>query len=205
MKIIGMNEFRYYDGYTEQNETRNEIYVVQGTTNYIISLNTLNTDCPSGYTSATEGEMEINETKKFPPIEYRFIKDRDKHEYDFPKFSTEYDLFSIFGFDYDGGDDFYPSGSHYVNKDYFKRSSRQNSGKRKVWIFKGDSTLGKTFLSDKIDLEKYETDSSKELPNLLWQDIIVIGNKYNFSKKEIVAKIPDINDTEVIYVKFSKD
>jgi len=202
MKIIGMNEFKFYDGYTEQNETRHEIYVTEDRKNYIISLNTLNSDCPSGYTSASEGEIEINETKKFPPIEYRFIK--KDNEYPSVKTPYLYNVEDIFGIT-ENGDEYYPAGFHYVNKDYFKRSSRQNSGKRKVWIFKGGSTLGKTFLSDKIDLEKYETDMSDTLPDLLWQDIIVIGNKYKFSKKEIIAKIPDINDTEVIYVKFSKD
>ena len=76
-----------------------------------------------------------------------------------------------------------------------------------VWIFKGDSGLGKSYIAGIIansDRAKtvYETDTHEEL-DTIEADIIVIGNKYNHSLEEIESKIK--GEHEIIYVDFSKN
>lgn len=78
--------------------------------------------------------------------------------------------------------------------------------KRPVWIFKGDSGLGKSYIAGIVansDRAKkvYETDAHEEL-DTIEADIIVVGNKYNHPLKEIESKIK--GEHEIIYVDFSK-
>lgn len=78
--------------------------------------------------------------------------------------------------------------------------------KRPVWIFKGDSGLGKSYIAGIIansDRAKtvYETDAHEKL-DTIEADIIVIGNKYEHSFEEIESKIK--GEHEIIYVDFSK-
>ena len=78
--------------------------------------------------------------------------------------------------------------------------------KRPVWIFKGDSGLGKSYIAGIIansDRAKtvYETDAHEEL-DTIEADIIVVGNKYEHSFEEIESKIK--GEHEIIYVDFSK-
>lgn len=76
---------------------------------------------------------------------------------------------------------------------------------RPVWIYKGQSNLGKsyltTILANNSYLTTYETDSNPELPEVLFQDIIVIGNKYKFRIDEIETKIYGLHES--ILVDFS--
>ena len=53
--------------------------------------------------------------------------------------------------------------------------------KRPVWIFKGDSSSGKSYLSHLTQKKVYETDSNSKLPIKITEDIIVLGNKYIFT------------------------
>lgn len=102
---------------------------------------------------------------------------------------------------YDNIRDVFDLEKSFLNLDYFKLKPRFREIKRKVWIFKGDSLLGKTFLSDKMNLSKYETDSSATLPEIFKEEIIVLGNKYSFTLEEIVSKIQ--GDVEIILVDFN--
>lgn len=78
--------------------------------------------------------------------------------------------------------------------------------KRPVWIFKGDSGLGKSYIagiianSDRVKTV-YETDAHEKL-DTIEADIIVVGNKYEHSFEEIESKIK--GEHEIIYVDFSK-
>ena len=74
--------------------------------------------------------------------------------------------------------------------------------KRPVWIFKGNSGLGKSYLAGIIANSNrvkavYETDAHKEL------DTIVVGNKYKHSLEEIESKIK--GEHEIIYVDFVRE
>ena len=79
--------------------------------------------------------------------------------------------------------------------------------KRPVWIFVGESALGKSYLSSVLvngsNNTKYETDSSPELPAEINEDMIVVGNKYHFSLRDIRERI--FGEHETIIVNFEKD
>ena len=79
--------------------------------------------------------------------------------------------------------------------------------KRPVWIFVGKSALGKSYISSMLvngsEHTKYETDSSPELPQEIWEDMIIVGNKHHFSLKEIKERI--CGEHETIVVNFEID
>lgn len=164
---------------------------------YEVILYEENGECFSGYTNASWGHIVAKKVNKFAGITHA-IKDKNIDM----SFSIPIDCLdknndnditnNIFTVDYNGDDSYYPSGLVDVNMDLFKPTPRYMET-RPVWIFKGDSCLGKSYLSTLVlessELTKYETDSDKELPDELYQDIIVIGNKYNFSIDDIENKI----------------
>jgi len=73
--------------------------------------------------------------------------------------------------------------------------------KRPVWLFKGPSNMGKSFIAEHCSLKSYETDMSDKLPDEIDADIIVIGNKYKYSIEDIKSKC--IGNNEYILVEFS--
>lgn len=120
------------------------------------------------------------ETERLPPIHYRVKPYQDVN-------------------------DVFDSSKNYINWDYFELKKRFKEIKRKVWIFKGDSLLGKTFLSDKINLFKYETDSASILPDIFKEEIIVVGNKYKFTVEDVIQRIHDKDSVDIIIVDFSQN
>ena len=162
-------------------------------------------ECGSGWCSASWGNAELREVQVFNGTTHRPIKDIEftinKGEEAFADYSCE-----VFNVNYGGGDSYYPCGGISVNMELFKENGRQKD-KRPVWIFCGDSSLGKTYLSSIIrnsDFSKtvYETDCDSELPEQIIEDIIVVGNKYNFNIDEVKKRI--FGDSEVIMVNFNK-
>ena len=110
----------------------------------------------------------------------------------------------IFQLEY-SNDYWYPSGSAKVNMDLFKEINRSKE-KRPVWVFKGDSALGKSYLAGIIansgrEKSVYETDAHEELGDI-HEDIVVIGNKYKHSVEDVESHI--LGEHEVILVDFSK-
>lgn len=103
---------------------------------------------------------------------------------------------------YSNIEDVFDFSKNFINMNYFKLKERFSEIKRKVWIFKGDSLLGKTFLSDNMNLSKYETDISSELPETIKEEVIVLGNKYNFDIEDIKDRIYDKENVEIIVVEF---
>jgi len=212
--ILGLNILKYYDAQEEMNSPKHILYIqdINSTRKFAITLDTISTMCGSGYTTATEGEFEFEQISSFPGMQFRYSNTKEVFDKE-----LNHDIFNImlkspenstiFNVQFDGGDSCYPHGSHYVNMKHFLSNGRdvtdEDSIKRKVWIFKGDSILGKTFISDHCSLESYETDSDEKLPRILWQDIIVIGNKYDFSIEEVKKHIPCHDDTEIITVNFT--
>ena len=91
-----------------------------------------------------------------------------------------------------------------INPSFFKEvKSIRNMKERPVWIFCGNSGLGKsyigTFLAEYKDV--YETDSSDRLPEVIYSDIIILGNKYNFTKEDVINRL--YGKVKLIEVKFS--
>lgn len=178
-------------------------------TKYELSLWTLYGDCCSGYCAASWGHGNIRIVDDFIGMTHMPIKELSfeldiKENDDYVNLSNVGN--NIFGIDWDGGDDYYPGGRSWVNEKLFRVSNRMMN-KRPVWIFKGDSVLGKSYLAGIISNSGrtkivYETDSYKTLTKEIEADIIVVGNKYNHSLEEIESKIK--GEHEIIYVDFSK-
>ena len=103
----------------------------------------------------------------------------------------------------DGGDYYYPSGYVEFKDDLFEPLSARQYDKAVVWVFKGGSGLGKSYLASRVkDKEVFETDAYKELPEKILADIIVLGNKYSYTVEELSERIP--YEHEIIEVDFSK-
>lgn len=201
-KYIGKNisgyngDFEYYDDELE----RHVLCAITNENKKIeIILSKEYGECYSGWTSASWGHIEVINVEKFNGYThkpYRRLILRDVN------FNTDNIDNEVFSFSYDGGDDYYPCGEYHVNMDLFKQTPRHKD-KRPVWLFKGKSALGKSYLANKLSgLSIYETDSENELHNEIKEDVIVLGNKYNCSIEEIENNI--FGDHELIIVDFSK-
>lgn len=77
--------------------------------------------------------------------------------------------------------------------------------KRPVWIFAGNSGLGKSTIGRFLELQGkvvYETDSDQRLPNVIMADVIVAGNRNrSLTIDDICSRLPD--GVEPIFVEFS--
>ena len=162
--------------------------------------------CGSGYTTASWGIMHIDEIEHVGPITH---KPKDPNL--MLKYDDEYKWFNeentnVFGYSSDGGDIYYPYGGIVVNEDLFEELPRAMKS-RPRYIFFGDSGLGKSslamLLNDKKDV--YETDSSETLPDIIWADIIVLGNKYHFTLDEIKKHMHETDTDNIIMVGFIKE
>ena len=175
---------------------------------YEILLHTNNGDCGSGWCAASWGNIKIIRVKNFNGFTHALKQEFKDIDINIPDNINDYEYFecNVFTYCEYNGDEYYPNGYVTVNMDLFEPTPRYK-GKRPVWIFKGDSALGKSYISslairgNNDMLTKYETDSSDSLPKELYQDIIVIGNKYNYSIDDIEKLI--IGDHETIIVDFS--
>lgn len=159
-------------------------------------------DCCSGWCPATWGIVKINKVEEFAGMTHK-----PKGELNFELESLDVEMTDIsndiFSVSNDGGDCYYPYGNASVNMSLFEEINR-NKEKRPVWIFKGDSVAGKTYLSTLIlngknEKSVYETDAHEVLERIP-DDIIVLGNKYNYTVEDIEKFI--IGEHETILVDF---
>lgn len=172
-------------------------------------------ECGSGWCLASFGNIRIKQVNVFAGFSYVPINNGEfKCDDTLASFlnnsdSVNFDIWdnaiiknTFFKFDSNGGCNYYPSGSVSVNMDMFKENGRKTFTKRPVWIFSGDSCLGKSYLGCKItDKSVYETDSNSELPEVLYSSIIIIGNKYKFDVEDVKSRI--FGDCEIINVNFN--
>ena len=176
---------------------------------YEVSLWTENGECPSGYCGASWGRCKVKLVNSFIGSTHKPIKDLSfeirtvEGKSEDTIHNTGNDIFYV---DYDGDDQWYPYGSVGITEKLFTKTNRAMD-KRPVWIFKGDSGLGKSYIAGIIANSNraktvYETDAHKEL-DTIEADIIVVGNKYKHSLEEIESKIK--GEHEIIYVDFSKN
>lgn len=216
-KYIGQNieghncNFHYFDEEME----RYHVYLRTPSNElYRVSLENQYGECGSGWCTASWGLMEVEKLEapepfthrpkktplyiegEFCPNEYGDLKIIGTERSNEDDFNSE--VFNCWEI---GGDPYYPSGGVNVNMDLFVPLKRAMD-KRPVFIFCGDSGLGKSTLASKTNMVVFETDAVDELPEEISADIVVVGNKRNFNIDEIVSKL--IGDPEVIFVKFSK-
>lgn len=102
-----------------------------------------------------------------------------------------------------GGDSYYPCGYGFVNTDLFTKLPRAMD-KRPVWIFKGNSGLGKSTLGLALHsaYQVFETDSVDALPDDIFASVIVLGNRSKFTVDDVKAHL--WGDPKVIVVNFEE-
>jgi len=89
--------------------------------------------------------------------------------------------------------------SKQINQDIEKTTNQ----KRNVWVFMGKSNIGKSFLAHRLEgFSVFETDCSLQLPSEIIHDIVVLGNKYKHSLKEVKKRLPE--NVNLIVVNFNQ-
>lgn len=209
MKIIGLRIEKYIDkglsrhNYDfEYNDAEFEKHIICGVLSdnrkVEIELSYSVGKCYSGWSTASWGHIKVTEVKRFNGYTHIPKEPIEINDY-LPNFQNDTDN-KVFSISKDGGDNYYPSGGYTVNMELFKETVRAKN-LRPVWIFKGKSNAGKSFLASKLnDLEVYETDSNANLPTLITASIVVLGNKYNHSIDDIKTKL--FGEVEVQIVEF---
>jgi len=155
--------------------------------------------CYSGWTTASWGIIKINKVKHFHGITH-FPKEKLVIDDMLPDSKDKYNEIKnqVFSFFHIGENccDYYPEGEYKVNMDLFEASPRYKEN-RQVYIFTGPSGAGKSFLAHQLkDLTVYETDSKDTLPNSIIDNVVVIGNKYDFSVDDVKSRLfgnPDVH------------
>ncbi|QWU14233.1 hypothetical protein SAMN04487895_101523 [Paenibacillus sophorae] len=199
MKIIGMKIEKYIGQtvsghncdfeYTDVELERHIIFGILSDNRKVkIKLWEEEGECGSGWCAASWGRIEIEEVERFDGYTFKLkapitVPDLlPEKDYD----DVENDVFSVY---YDGGDGYYPNGGYSVDMDLFIQTIRHKD-KRPVWVFKGSSNRGKSYIAAHINgLEVYETDSQETLPDSITSDVIVLGNKNTYTIDELEPKI----------------
>ena len=209
MKIIGLRIEKYIDKAVsvhncdfEYSDAEFEKHIICGVLSdnrkVEIELAQSEGECGSVWTTASWGHIKVTEVKRFNGYTHIPKQPIEIDDY-LPNFQSDTDN-EVFTITEDGGDYYYPSGGYIVNMDLFKETVRAKT-LRPVWIFKGKSNAGKSFLASKLnDLDVYETDSNENLPSSITASVVVCGNKYNHSIDEIKAKL--FGEVEVQIVEF---
>ena len=173
-KIASMNKIYYLEAWNDCDDepqiTPNVKYILncveQGGRKLQITLYEINGSCSSGYCNATWGEYTTKWVSRFgsythsPNENIEFSMDFTFDNKSCQWVPIEHSFGScdgdgiriedIFWANGDGGDNYYPEGSIYLNEDLFSANKRY-IGKPFVYIFYGDSATGKSFLSEKLD------------------------------------------------------
>lgn len=198
-----------------------------GSNEYIeIELSDENGECGSGWCTASWGEMEVRHVDHIKPFTHTpkdknlYLKDTylcygEDRKYDLVTSldakegliaSTDEDAEinnEVFYWSYCGGDYYYPGGYVKVNLELFNKLPRAMD-KRPVYIVYGKSGMGKSSIFNELGNNSlysfYETDSDETLPEVITQDIIILGNKYNFSIDDVKAHL--FGEPEVHLIKF---
>ena len=208
VKSLRVEKTKTYDNREEIYED-NLIYILNcvgiGGQRYEVRLWEEHGDCYSGWCPASWGHCSIYEVDSFIGMTHKLKCENLSFEIELDEISDGDIDNNIFSVSYNDHDTWYPSGFINVNMDLFEEINR-SMPKRPVWIFKGASCLGKSYLAGIIansDRMKtvYETDAHETLTDI-HEDIIVVGNKYNHSIEDIENHILDEHET--IFVDFSK-
>lgn len=224
LKIVSMNKIHYLEEWLDcegkEQITPNEKYVLNcispNDAKYQIVLWETNGSCGSGYCDASWGNIEFKCVNHFGEynhmpkdeidIQLNMVFNTNTYEWEIKENDIGcYDGYgvnieNIFSANGDGGDSYYPSGSVYVNENLFVSNSRY-SDKPFVHIFYGDSSSGKSFLSNQLDKVVFETDTVDSLPDEIIAEVIVVGNKNNYTIEEIKSHIKF--DAKFVVVNFN--
>lgn len=160
-------------------------------------------ECGSGWTTASWGHSSLNKVDSFtnPPTYNCQPTLVDVAQTEGNIDIETLDNVRVASASYCGNDDYYPCGWYTFNESLFTVSPRAVD-RMKVFVFKGSSAIGKSYLASKFveSFKVYETDGSNELPaDMNDYDVVVLGNKYEFP--ELVELLSTTRD--VVIVNFS--
>ncbi|MBQ2886664.1 MAG: hypothetical protein IJE43_23340 [Alphaproteobacteria bacterium] len=212
--------FDYYNDKIKDEAERYKIFAidVMNGKKYIINLSEERGMCGSGYCSSTYGKMKVEEYKKGSAFTHKpkgviYIENLqiDPKTLDVKApLNNNYTDDSgtvtihnnIFKFSNYGGDRYYPGGYVEINMDNFEQLPRAME-KRPVWIIKGASGTGKTTLASHIQgLSVFETDSVTELPETIYDDVVVLGNRSGFTVDDVKERL--YGDPAIMEVSFDR-
>lgn len=175
---------------------------------YEIELTYEEGECGSGWCVASWANINIKPVKNFRGYTHN-IREEVWIDINDNIFNDELSYYEsensfidnkVFNYSYCGGDAYYPNGWYDVNMELFKENGRYKE-KRPIWIFKGNSGLGKSFIANHLEgLKVLETDSCEYLQDEITEDIIVLGNKYPYTIEEIDNRI--FGEHEIHIVEF---
>lgn len=153
----------------------------------------------SGWCTASYGNCEVRKVDSFifthRPIKPILVKDIPLG--DIEDWNNE-----VFSISCDGGDNYYPSGYYNVNEELFVVSDRHKE-QRMVWIVVGESALGKSYVTSRLNgLSVFETDSLEYeyIFDEIKEDVVVIGNRHDIKIDSVVEKL--FGNPEVVIVEF---
>lgn len=167
-------------------------------------------ECSSGWTTASYGEYILNKVRSYKGKTHRIL---NKIDIELPEGCLEtgegYFNCDVFSFSEYGGCVYYPAGGYNINMDLFE-SIPFSEVKRPVHIFYGDSNCLKSYLAASLEgktvLEIDGIECLNDIPDVITEDIIVVGNgcKVNFTLDEIKKRVPLSEDTKFIEVNFKE-
>ena len=211
LNILGMtNTFYVTDAYEGMNcafkvtKVVREKYTIYGYNekNALVSICLGQEEGPCGtqWCVSTYGCMSVNTVTHLPSFSY-IPKQVNKLVI---SFDEDDENISCEAFDYsaDGGDAWYPCGYFSINFDVFKETAR-HCDKRVVYVMQGPSGAGKSHLSGFLhgSMDVFETDNHEKLPECIYADVVVIGNKYKHGLDDIKPLL--FSDPKISLVTFS--
>lgn len=216
-KVVGMREEKYIGkavyghncdfSYEDEEMIRHIILLTDRWGNCKVEL-TLQEDqgeCGSGWCTASYGIADWKQVINFAGKTHKTIESEVLISLDSKHLDCEDSNNKVFSFSEFGGDDYYPSGGYSISEGVFEPIKTLPLKKRPVHIFMGDSNSCKSYLASLTGKAVFETDSVNgidELPKVLTQDIIVVGNRWKCDIEELKKLI--FGDAETITVTFSK-
>lgn len=212
-KIIGLRVEKYLGTVCEghncdfdysKEERERHVLLLKGYDDYReLTLSYEEGECGSGWCTASFGEYELKTVKTFAGKTHKPVKELTLDLGKFVAASSD-DSFQCetFYFSEDGGCCYYPSGSYNVNMGLFEPLRTRE--KRPVYVFKGDSNLGKSHIGALTGKTIMDTDSCDSLPDKISDEIIIIGNKHGYSLEDITSRVYNLDMCEIIVVDFSK-
>jgi hypothetical protein len=210
--------------YVSEEMERYHLMLRCGNTRYKLSLENEYGECGSGWCPASWGRMTLMPVDHFGPFTHRpkngnlvldgcaikykngiwTIEQESEHE-NYYFYSEEDIACNVFSYSEYGCDGYYPDGGVSVNMELFQPLKRAMHH-RPVYIFKGNSGLGKSSLAMMCQgVEVFETDSVQDdvLPDNITASIVVLGNRHHFTVEQVKANL--FGNPKVILVNFSED
>jgi hypothetical protein len=194
-KITNKGNYDFDPEYNSDIITEYEFITKENGVFYSYKLAIENGLCYSGYTTAQWLHSKKSELYERGSIHYA---PKDKN--------LKFDIQRVEGYFkiYDNYDSYYPTAEIDINFENWIDTKRSKI-KKPLYVFTGDSGLGKSFIANHTDLKVFETDGVlsvyMEAPEFYKEyDIIVMGNKNGETLDDLVSYLESDKITEEIEI-----